>query len=79
MPRMQPTPAPACEIERMTPRELDRARRGGEAPVVLDVRRRDAWATEPARIPGAVWVPLDEVPQRARDLPAGVRHVVYCS
>jgi rhodanese-related sulfurtransferase len=77
---MQPTPPAApCDIERITPRELDRVRRGDDAPVVLDVRRREAWATEPARIPGAVWLPLDEVPQRARDLPAGLRHVVYCN
>jgi hypothetical protein len=77
---MEPTsPTAPSEIERITPRELDRARRSTDPPVVLDVRRREAWTTEPARIPSAVWLPLDEVPRRARDLPPGLRHVIYCS
>lgn len=67
------------DIERITARGLDAARRRGEPVVILDVRRREAWTVDPARIPGAVWLPLEEVPQRARDLPADAHLVVYCS
>lgn len=67
------------DIERITARRLDAARRRGEPVVILDVRRREAWTVDPARIPGAVWLPLEEVPQRARDLPADAHLVVYCS
>jgi rhodanese-related sulfurtransferase len=71
--------APVSEVGRVTPSGLDEARRQGERVIVLDVRRRDAWAGDPSRIPGAVWVPLEEVPQRARDLPPDAHLVVYCS
>ncbi|MBI3458063.1 MAG: hypothetical protein HY002_20000 [Candidatus Rokubacteria bacterium] len=67
------------DIERITAGTLDAARRRGEPVVILDVRRREAWTVDPARIPGAVWLPLEEVPQRARDLPADAHLVVYCS
>lgn len=67
------------ETQRISPRALDGARRRGERVIVLDVRRRDAWTDEPTRIPGAVWLPLDEVPQRSRDLPKDAHLAVYCS
>jgi rhodanese-related sulfurtransferase len=71
--------APTSKVGRITPAALQAARGAGEPVVVLDVRRRDAWSSEPARIPGAVWVPLDEVPHRARDLPADAHLILYCS
>ena len=67
------------DVERITARELDDRRRRGERIAVLDVRRRDAWATDPDHIPGAIWVPLEEAPQRARDLPPDTHIVIYCS
>jgi rhodanese-related sulfurtransferase len=65
--------------QRITPQALQAALRRGERVVVLDVRRREAWATDPTHIPGATWVPLDDVPRRTRDLPADTHLVVYCS
>jgi rhodanese-related sulfurtransferase len=67
------------DINRITARELRTRLCQGEKIAVLDVRRQEAWAAEPASIPGAIWVPLEEVPQRARDLPADTRLVIYCS
>jgi rhodanese-related sulfurtransferase len=64
---------------RITARELDRALEAGEPIGILDVRRREAWAADPARIPGALWLPLEEVPHRVRDLPRDTPLVVYCS
>jgi rhodanese-related sulfurtransferase len=66
-------------VERITAQALEAGLRRGDRLTILDVRRRQAWATDPARIPGAVWLPLEEVPQRARDLPADTRLVIYCS
>jgi rhodanese-related sulfurtransferase len=65
--------------QRISPRDLDQARRRGERIVVVDVRHRAAWASDPSRIPGAVWLPLEEVPRRSRDLPRDAHIVVYCS
>jgi len=65
--------------QRISAHDLDAARRRGERVVVVDVRHRDAWASDPSRIPGAVWLPLEEVPRRSRDLPTDAHVVVYCS
>lgn len=70
---------PSNGLTRITAEALDTAIRGGEALAVLDVRRREAWTSDPTRIPGAVWLPLEEVPQRARELPADTHLVLYCS
>ncbi|MBI2462075.1 MAG: hypothetical protein HYV61_11425 [Candidatus Rokubacteria bacterium] len=66
-------------VNRITASELDASLRRGERIAVLDVRRREAWSADPARVPGALWVPIEEVPRRARDLPADTHLVVYCS
>ncbi len=71
-------PAPAT-VERVGVQELAARLESGEPLLLLDVRRREAWAAEGGGIPGAVWLPLDEVPERARDLPRDRAVVVYCS
>jgi len=50
-----------------------------EAVTILDVRRPERWSEDSERIPGAVWIPLDEISRRAQDLPADRELVVYCS
>ena len=55
-------------------------RLGRDDPVtVLDVRRPERWSEDRECIPGAVWVPHDQVPRRAQDLPVARDLVVYCS
>lgn len=66
-------------VGRITAKELDARLRQGERIAILDVRRREAWATDPEHIPGAIWVPLEEAPQRARDLPRDGHIILYCS
>ncbi len=66
-------------VDRITAGELHGRFGRGERVAVLDVRRREAWSSEPVSIPGAIWLPLEEVPQRARDLPADTPLVIYCS
>lgn len=67
------------DIHRITPQELDARLQRGERIMLLDVRRRDKWALKQGGIPGAMWVPLEEVPQRARDLPRDAQIITYCS
>jgi rhodanese-related sulfurtransferase len=56
------------------------ARLGRHEPVtLLDVRRPERWSEDRESIPGAVWVPHDQVPRRAQDLPLDRDLVVYCS
>jgi rhodanese-related sulfurtransferase len=50
-----------------------------EPVTVLDVRRPERWSEDRECIPGAVWVPHDEIPRRAQDLRPDRDLVVYCS
>ncbi len=67
------------DIHRITPQELDARLQRGERIMLLDVRRRDKWAVKQGGILGAMWVPLEEVPQRARDLLRDAQIIIYCS
>ncbi len=73
---MPPSPNDAMRI---APHKLAGYLRQGERIVVLDVRRREAWVADPDHIPGATWVPLEEVPQRTRELRPDTHIVLYCS
>lgn len=55
---------------------LREARRAGARPVVLDVRSDGEWAA--GHLPGAVHVPLHELPDRLDELPSG-RLWVHCA
>lgn len=72
-------PNTVYDVERITALELNSRLRRRERIAVLDVRRREAWASDPDHIPGAIWVPLEEAEQRARDLPPDTHIVLYCS
>ena len=55
-------------------------RLGRHDPVtILDVRRPERWGEDRESIPGAVWIPHDQVPRRAHDLSLDRDVVVYCS
>jgi rhodanese-related sulfurtransferase len=49
---------------------------GGEV-FLLDVRTRREWAG--GRIPGSVWIPMNDVPARLADIPARSKVVVVCA
>jgi len=57
-------------------REQLRHRLRKKAVVLLDVRPRAEY--EAGHIPGALSIPLDELPRRLRELPAGKEVVAYC-
>jgi len=79
-PEPLPLAAPLRDgVERITPEMLAAAAAGAVPLAILDVRRREAWSADPARIPGARWLPLEEVPRWARQLPRDTHLVVYCS
>lgn len=48
----------------------------GESFTLLDVREADEW--EAARIPGAMWIPLGELPQRLHEVPADREIICVC-
>lgn len=67
-----PTDADVEEVDRD---ELLQRVRAGQA-VVLDVRPTEEYAQ--GHIPGAISIPVDELPHRLAELPAGRTIVAYC-
>lgn len=61
--------------EHVTRDELMRLAESGEV-TVLDVRPREEY--DAGHIPGAVSIPLDELPERLAELPADQETVAYC-
>jgi len=58
-----------------TPQEVHAAMRQGDA-VLIDVR--EPWEYEQMRIPGAVLMPLGEMPERLREIPEDRDVYVHC-
>jgi len=66
---------PAAERD-MTPRQLKEWLDGGAQPLLLDVREPQEYAIN--RIPGALLVPISDLPRRIGELDASRETVVYC-
>lgn len=65
--------APVCEIE---PVELNRRLMRGAKPRLLDVREAEEVATAP--FPGALHLPMSEIPSRVSELDPAEEWVVIC-
>jgi rhodanese-related sulfurtransferase len=60
----------------LDPQSLRDARRSASAPVVVDARNRDEYAA--GHIPGAINIPLAELPERLTEIPPDRPVVTYC-
>ncbi len=63
------------EVPRITVDELKEQLRGGDPPLILDVRARAAYAQ--GHIAGAIWLPASQLPARETELPRGRLIVTY--
>lgn len=63
-------------MNEITVRDFARDRAAGATPLLLDVR--EAWEVAIAAIPGAVHIPMNEIPDRLADLPRDREIVVMC-
>lgn len=68
----------AASIPEITPAELDARLKGGDVPVLVDVREH--FERRIADLPecGQIRIPTGEFPQRIGELDAGREVVVYC-
>jgi membrane protein DedA with SNARE-associated domain/rhodanese-related sulfurtransferase len=66
-------------IARITPEELKTKLDGGEDMIVVDVRDRIDFEAEPAIIPGALHLTVDELDARHREIPREREIVLYCT
>ena len=63
-------------LKQIRPAELSAQLQSGRTPVLLDVREEWEWNT--CRIPGAVLIPLRELPGRIEELDKTAETVVIC-
>ena len=61
----------------ITPQELEARLAAGGAPLVVDVRTPEEYAT--GHVPGAINVPVDEVAKRAAELTGRGPLALYCA
>jgi len=69
----------ALDMARINVDELNDRMQGEIAPVVVDVRSPTARNLERRRIPGALYVPMQQVEQHVRDLPRDREIILYCT
>lgn len=83
-PEEQPRPAPARQPEpepirvpEIQPRELMAQYENGSAPLLLDCREPFEWAQ--VRIPGSLYIPMNQIPGRLAELEKDREWVVVCA
>ena len=63
-------------IHEITPTELKTELAGNDAPTLVDVREKDELAI--SSIPGAKWIPMNEIIDRRKELDPNGKIVVIC-
>ncbi len=66
-------------IARITPEELKRKLDAGEAVIVLDMRHPLEFAAEPHTIPGALYLPLEDLDKGHEKIPRDRDVILYCN
>ena len=66
-------------VARVTPQELMKMINSGEDLAVVDLRRSLEVEYDNIKVPGAIWIDLDELEQRQEEIPRDKDVVLYCS
>jgi adenylyltransferase/sulfurtransferase len=66
-------------VSRVTTEEVKTRLDRGEPLVFLDVRNPKAWAEVDRKLPGAIRIPLDELPARISEIPKDRAIITYCT
>lgn len=66
-------------MARITPEELKEKLDGGEEVVILDVRHLIEVQADPQTLPGAFYLPLEQLNENHQRIPRGREVIVYCN
>jgi len=66
-------------MARITPEELKEKLDGGEEVVILDVRHFMEFQADPRTLPGAFYIPLEQLNENHQRIPRDREVVVYCN
>jgi rhodanese-related sulfurtransferase len=64
---------------RITPESIERRLASGEPVLFVDTRNPTAWERASRRLPGAIRIPADQVPNHLGELPHDRTIVTYCT
>jgi adenylyltransferase/sulfurtransferase len=67
------------QFARIAPEELKRKLDAGEEILILDVRHPLQFKADPQTLPGAVYLPLEQLSQASRVFPSDREVVLYCN
>jgi membrane protein DedA with SNARE-associated domain len=66
-------------VDRVTPEQLLKMIKSGEDVAVVDLRRSLEVEIDNVKLPGAIWIDLDELEQRQEEIPREKDVILYCS
>jgi membrane protein DedA with SNARE-associated domain len=66
-------------VARVTPEELMKMIESGEDLAVVDLRRSLEVEHDNSKLPGAIWIDLDELEKRQEEIPREKDVILYCS
>lgn len=66
-------------VDRVTPEELMKMIEAGEDLAVVDLRRSLEVDHDNAKLPGAIWIDLDDLEDRQDEIPRDKDVILYCS
>jgi membrane protein DedA with SNARE-associated domain len=70
----------SLRVARIAPEELKRRLDlGDDTLVIVDTRSALDVTAEPRAIPGALWIPAEDISRREAELPRGREMILYCS
>jgi hypothetical protein len=66
-------------VARISPHRLKERLDRGEPLTIIDVRRAEQVTLDPRKVPGARWIPAEDIAQRATELPREQETIFYCA
>ena len=75
-PPAEPEPEEVA-VREVTPAQVQQSLAGAAPPLLLDVREQFEWSQ--VRVPGALHIPMNSVPDRLAELPRSRPIVVFCA
>ena len=67
------------KLRRLSPEDLHARRERGEEVTVIDLRQRLDYELQPHVIPGALRIPISEIPQRQDEVPDHLDVALVCT
>lgn len=69
----------SVRVARITPHELNDRLQSGESVAIVDLRHPLDLLTDPRRLPGALHIRMDELAERAKEIPRDREIILYCT